>query len=626
MNTKLLKSITAFFTSIIIFFSNLVSPAIDPFVPSPDIPEPPAAETMYIARNGSSDYKIVRGANCSASEFTAAKTLQDYIAQICGVTLPLVTDNEAPQSKEIIIGKTGRESAEGYTVNRASLGDEGLMIKTVGQKLVIAGGEKRGTLYGVYTFLEEILGCHWYTSTLIVVPHTDDLKVPVDINITDKPAFEYRETDWLSPRDKTYSIANKLNGNTYRQLSEDQGGTMGYTGGFCHTLTASILPSSVYFATHPEYYAWREDKNARTPNQLCLTNPDTLQMVITQVKDILAANPDTQIISLTQHDNGDYCQCPDCKVVDEYEGSQSGTMIRFVNAVADAIKDDYPNVSIDTFAYTYTRKPPLHVVPRDNVIVRLCSIECCFAHPISDTACTNNAAFNEDILGWQKICKRIYIWDYTTEYGNFLDVFPNFGVLQPNMQFFAENNVKGVYEEGNYMAAQSNGEFAELRAYMLAKLLWNPYIDYNKTMNDFLRAYYGKGWQYIREFIDMTIKNAGRDGGHMTISESADKKGWLDFSTNEIIYCNDLWKNAVALADTDTQLKNVRMSELCWRQWKGNNKVLEFSRFQPVWVWAAANKALYNDYVKYGITYRSEGHLLTIGSVGWFLYVPTKWR
>lgn len=625
MTFKTIKSLIAYVVGVIMLVGNLINPPLAPFVPPPDIIDPVTAETMAITQNGLSDYVIVRGAHCGASELNAAHTLQNYIAQICGVTLPLVTDETAIQAKEIIVGKTNREGG-GYTVDRAALGAEGLMVKTVGQKLVIAGGEKRGTLYGVYTFLEDVLGCHWYTSTLIVVPHTDDLKIPVDIDITQKPVFEYRETDWLSPHDPAYSVANKLNGNTYRQLSEEQGGTMGYTGGFCHTLTTSILPSSVYFAEHPEYYAYREDKNARSPNQLCLTNPETLRLVIAQVREMLAANPDAQIISLTQHDNGDYCQCPACKAVDEYEGSHSGTMIRFVNAVADAIKDDYPNVAIDTFAYTYTRKPPLHVIPRENVIVRLCSIECCFAHPISDPGCANNAAFNSDILGWQKICNRIYIWDYTTEYGNFLDMFPNFGVLQPNMRFFAANHVKGVYEEGNYFAAQSNAEFAELRAYMLAKLLWNPDIDYDKTMNGFMRAYYGKGWQYIREFIDMTVKNAGRDGGHMTISESPDKKGWLDLDTGEIKYCDDLWKKAVALADTQTQLKNVRMSELCWRQWKGNNKVLEFSRLQEPSAWISANKALYDDYVKYGVAYRSEGHLLTTEAIGWYLYMPTKWR
>lgn len=619
---SILKILIALFSSLALLIGNLINPAIPPFNPPPDIITPVEVETMNITQDGSSGYVIVRGAACSPSELTAAQTLQDYIRQICGVTLPVVTDDTAAAAQEILVGKTNREGF-GYTVDRESLGDEGLMIKTVGQKLVIAGGEKRGTLYGVYTFLEEVLGCRWFTSSLIVVPHADDLKIPVDINITQKPVFEYRETDWISPRDQTYSIANKLNGNTYRRLSEAQGGTMGYTGSFCHTLTTSILPSSVYFADHPEYYAWREDTGERKPNQLCLTNPDTLARVIQQVRDMLAANPNAQIISLMQHDNQDYCQCENCKAIDEYEGSHSGTLIRFVNAVADNIKDNYPDVALDTFAYQYTRKAPDHVVPRDNVIVRLCSIECCFAHPLDDPRCADNVDFCADLQNWKKICNRIYIWDYTTNYSNFLGPFPNFGVMQPNMRFFAANNVKGVYEEGNYMASQCNAEFAELRAYLLAKLLWNPDIDYDKTMNDFLRAYYGKGWQYVREYIDMTTRNTGKKD-HMHIFNNMAEPGVLRLTPNEIQYGNDLWAKAAEFAETEEQLTHIKMSELSWRYWKACNKVSEFNRGQNPFTWRDAHEALYNDYVKYGITRFNEGAMLSTSPD--FRQIPSKWR
>ncbi len=623
-NLRFAKAVFALLVSMVMFIGNIFNPQLKPFEPGPDIIVPVEVETMYITQNNSSDYVIVRGAECGASELNAAQTLQSHITQICGVTLPLVTDATAAKDKEIIIGKTNREIGGEYTVDRAALGDEGLMVKTVGQKLVIAGGEKRGTLYGVYAFLEEVLGCHWYTSTLIEIPHLDDLKIPVAIDINQKPYFEYRETDWISPRDKTYSIANRQNGNIYRQLSPAQGGNMGYAYGFAHTLTTLIMPPERYFDAYPEYYALGVKTGVRSPNQLCLTNPDTLRIVIEEVRDILAANPDAQIVSLTQHDNQNYCVCDNCKALDEHEGSHSGTMIHFVNAVADAIKDDYPNVAIDTFAYQYTRKPPLHVVPRENVIVRLCSIECCFAHALDDDSCADNVSFHKDLTDWKKICNRIYIWDYTTNYGHFIGPFNNFGVMQANMQFFAENNVKGIYEEGNYMASQSNAEFAELRAYLLCKLLWDPYLDYDATMNDFLRAYYGEGWQYVREYIDMTVKHAGVGNRHMAIWSDMKSKGVFKLTGNEIEYCNELWDKAAQLAGNETYLKNVKMSELAWRYWKACNTVSEFSRLQNPVKWRDANKALYKDYQKYGIVRCSEGSV--ISTTPDFFALPSTWR
>jgi len=624
INFKSSKPVSALFASILIFLVSYINPFFNSFTPPSDITDIKYTETMYITQNGSSEYIIVHGARCSPSELNAAQTLQTILAQICGVTIPVVTDTNAPQVKEIIVGKTNRESNGWYSIDRKALGEEGLMIKTSGQKLIIAGGEKRGTLYGVYTFLEEVLGCHWYTSTLTVIPHMDDLKIPVEINITEKPAFDYRETDWISPRDQTYSIANKLNGSSYRQLDESQGGTVGYTGSFCHSFTNTIVPADIYFNSYPEYFALGAESKARSPKQLCLTNPDTLQLVIREVRDLLSKNPNAQIISLTQNDNSDYCTCDNCKAVDEYEGSHSGTMIRFVNAVADAIKDDYPNVEIDTFAYQYTRKPPLHVVPRSNVIVRLCSIECCFAHPLNSPDCAANADFSNDLMNWKKICSRLYIWDYTTNYGNFLGPFNNFGVLQSNIQLFAKNNVKGVYEEGNYAASRCNAEFAELRAYMLAKLLWNPNLDYDKTMDGFLKAYYGKGWQYVREYINMTVKKCGMWGTHMTIWESTAELGVFVLTPNDIKHCNNLWKKAEALAETETQKINVRMSELSWRYWKGCKKVSEFSRISNPFGWKAENEKLYNDYKKYGFDLFSEGYQIT--SSPDFSKTPCDWK
>ncbi len=615
-----MKSFISAIISIVMAIVSLFNPEIAPFVPKEIQPvQHPAVDMLTLIESNASGYVIVRGENASPAEINAANTLRYYLRQMSGFSVPIVTDSTSESAYEIIVGKTNREG-RAFTIDRARLGDEGFAIKTCGHKLIIAGGEKRGTLYGVYTFLEEVLDCHWYTSKLIIIPPLDKVEIPAQLNIEQKPYLQYRETDWISPRDATYSIANKLNGNTYRSLTEEQGGTFGYTGSFAHTLTNWILPSSQYFEEHPEYYALTSS-GKREPTQLCLTNPEVLRLVTEQVMSILRAHPDTQIISLTQHDNQHYCTCKNCREVDEYEGSHSGTLIRFVNAVADSVKEEYPNVYIDTFAYQYTRKAPQHVVPRDNVIIRLCSIECCFSHPISE--CSDNESFRNDLQSWSKIANKLYIWDYTTNYANYMGPFCDFGVLQENIQHFVRNKVVGIYEEGNYQASEVNVEFAELRSYLLAKLMWNPYLDYQAEMDGFLKAYYGEGWQYIKEFIMQTIKNTGNNNTHMHIYQNIATKAVLNLTKNEVKYINDLWENAMALASTEEYLEHIKRSEICWRYWKACNHVDEFSWLRGIKPVLEENERLYNDIKAFGVTRLKESRLLSDNPNFW--QTPNKW-
>ncbi len=574
-------------------------------------PEAPDGEKLMTIDSG---YIIVRGANASPSEKNAAEILKKYFKKIAGVELTVTDDSSAVSEKEIIVGRTNREGSD-YTVDRAALGDDGIRFITCGKKLVIAGGEKRGTLYAVYEFLYKYFDCRWYTKDVIVIPEKDSLQIPCDIDYTYVPAFEYRETDWISPRDTEYSIANHLNANSYRSLSEENGGTFGYSNGLAHTM-ASLVPSS-YFAENPEMFALGVKTGERTTDQPCLTNPKTLEVAKQSVRNILRQNPKA-IVCITQNDNQNYCVCDKCRAVDEEEGSQSGTMIRFVNAIAEELGKEFPDAVFDTFAYQYTRKAPLKVKPLPNVIVRICSIECCFAHPLSDSKCEENAAFQKDILDWQKICNRIYVWDYTTNYSNYNGPFPDFGVLQENMKFYVKNNVKGMYAEGNYQAAESNGEFAELRSYLLARLMWDSeFENYDEEMLRFCCAYYGEAGPYIKQYIDMTVKNTGTrtlfKKNHMMIYSNMKDKGVLNLNLIERYQMNALWEKAKSCSLSDEEMKRVLLSEISWRYWKASNKVCEFTRLQGGMKRLEQSKALYEDMKKLGITRicEGEGGLLT---------------
>ena len=266
---------------------------------------------------------------------------------------------------------------------------------------------------------------------------------------------------------------------------------------------------------HPEYFAHTEDgtllSNENRP-QLCLTNPDVLDIAVSWVKNIIQNTPNVKVISVSQNDGGSPCMCANCQAVyAEENGSYSGTNIRFVNAVATAIKDEYPDVKIETLAYQYSREACV-TKPVDNVIVRLCTIECCFVHPLSEcgeatfkpydsSVSTNSLA--QDIEDWSEMCDTLYIWDYTTNFKMFALNFSSLRSIKENIKFFADHNVKGVFEQGP--GDHPSQEFGALRVFLLSKLLWDPYMsdeEYNGLINEFLENVYGPGWTYLREFID----------------------------------------------------------------------------------------------------------------------------
>lgn len=564
------------------------------------------------AAGAGTSFPIVVPENATAGEKYAAGVLTKYLSQITGGDFPTVTGS-AGSGFFIALRETDTTDASPAGSYR---------ISSTGGGIEIAGSGPRGIDYGAYAFLEKYCSCHWYTSTLIVTPKADTLSFPDDIDVSYTPYFESTETDWLSPHDAEYSLANGLSGGTYRKLTAEQGGTVNYISGFCHTLTTEFCPAKDFFDSHPEYFALHDGK--RDKSQLCLTNPDVYNIVLGEVMDLLKEkhDPDAalQILSLTQNDNQNYCECDVCKALDEANGSHSGTVITFVNKIAEAVKAaGYDNVAIDTFAYQYTRQAPTAVVPDDNVIVRLCSIECCFSHPLDDTSCEQNAAFLKDLTDWSKICHRLYVWDYVTNFARTWAPFPNFGVLQENIRCFYEHGVKGIYEEGNYYMKACDTEFGELRAYLLSKFMQDPYADADSLMNSFLEAYYGPGWQNIREYLDIETEAAAKE--HLTIFQDTDKI-LTTLTDDDIAHIDTLWDNALSAASDSTQTANIRRSQLSWRFWKNCNQKSEYAGFFSR---IAARTKFISDLRKSGVTSFSEGNM-NISYIAPLMFIrPDRW-
>ncbi|HNR30493.1 MAG TPA: DUF4838 domain-containing protein [Candidatus Hydrogenedentes bacterium] len=514
-------------------------------LPLPALAGLPASSGPYwLGAHEYGEVEVVVAEAASPSEHYAAREFQRYWA-LCTGHEPPIRDVATPGVTTVWIGRLGMRLAERLKLD--GLGDDGFHLRTAvfeqepkvpyltfrhktrfplqARHLLIAGGSQRGTLYGVHQFFHDYFGVRWLTPETTHVPPAPE-GVP-EINYRYAPPIPYRDTNyWVFTRHPEFAVAHRLNGNSVAAIPEEMGGFMGYAGGFCHTFYGLVDPDK-YFETHPEYFSEVNGKRMRQ-SQLCLTNPEVVRIATNSVREHLRNNPpNRRIVSVTQMDWPFWCECADCAAVDAREGSQAGTMIRFVNAIAEAIADEFPEAFIDTFAYTYTRKPPKHARPRDNVIVRLCSIECDFARPLGDRSSADNRAFQEDIRRWRRIAKHLYIWDYTQNWHAFQGPHPNFQVLQPNVKFFVDNGVSGVFEQ----AAHSPGaDFEYLKAYILAQALWNPEVDWRALYDEFLALYYREAAPFIREYHRLITDKVFADDYVLGIFT---KMEWMDHTTVE---------------------------------------------------------------------------------------------
>jgi hypothetical protein len=276
--------------------------------------------------------------------------------------------------------------------------------------------DSRGTFYAAVALLE-LLGVRFLTFDHTAFLGNLPLALPDGLNASFHPPLEFRETYSAQQiGDQLWTAIKRGNHVLGQDGSAAFGGGVVYASppGFVHTSYAVLgatgsAPPPALFQTHNAWFWPHNDPNAY--GQLCWSNASLIAFVTTQVLGFLRTQPNATIISVSQNDNQNYCRDPAELAIIAEEGSPMGPLLRAVNQIADGIREEFPRVAVDTLAYQYTRTPPRLTVPRPNVIIRLCSIECNFDVPLTDPS---NAAFQADMVGWSHISNRTFIWNYIT--------------------------------------------------------------------------------------------------------------------------------------------------------------------------------------------------------------------
>lgn len=514
---------------------------------------------LEIVKDGRSAYHIVGSYFADECERYAASELQKYIYEATGTFVPYYSDICSKRSVEILVGYTARNASDYVSRDELdSLGEEGYLMRSFEDgTVVICGKCSRGTLYGVYAFLSHHLGFRAFTSKVEKIDHIDQLMIP-PLNESKTPDFEYRDAYFRDAFDGAFAAKRMLN-TSVADVSREKGGNVKFFS--AHHTFESLLPSKRYFEAHPEYYAFIDGK--RTPTQPCLSNPDVVREMTENLMQTIKENPHARVFSVAQNDNQLYCQCEKCRAIDEREGSPAGSMIEFVNRVAAAVEAYDPTLLIHTFAYQYTRHAPKFVRPRENVIVRLCNIECEWSEPFEVLAerdpDSEAAAFLRDVRNWTAISDRVYIWDYAVNYANYLQPFANYYQMAENIRYYKRMGICGVLMEGNFSYG-GGASMDELKSYLISALLWDSTQDVDSLIDEFLTGVYGKGAPYLREYINRTSEAV--KGHRLGIYDAPDAPYFTDEALEEY---DRLFCMAEDAAENDTVRERIAKEHLAIR-------------------------------------------------------------
>ncbi len=433
----------------------------------------------------------VVGNASSAAQF-AAKEISKYVEAMTGAKL------------KVIVGRTVGGARIEIDDAVKGLEREEFRIETKSGVLSLSGGSPRAALYAAYELLEHF-GCGFWSPFNETVPSAKSLSVESAWKVQSKPAIPWRQVHSQYGYKIPWKPKLRINGRMWTEATPaNLGGSdsmaMGQSlAGLNHGDAEKRL-----FAEHPDWFAWREKEKARTMRQMCTSNDEVVDAIVAKIRSRYKANPSNiSYESVSLRDNDKICQCDKCRRLVKKHESTAAPIFDCANRVAKAIAKDLPNVRIVVLAYWVSQTPPKGMTLEPNVVVCWARLRN-FAVPPSKVP-GHDAKLNK----WRELAKgNVVIWDYNVQFRGYLLPAPIIDMMGPGFREYAEKGIKGVMVQmAGFGAALM--DFAELRTWLCAKLMWNPAQDEHKLMRDWCDGACGAGSTAVKEWLE--IRRKARD-------------------------------------------------------------------------------------------------------------------
>jgi hypothetical protein len=540
---------------------------------------------VQLVKDGRPAAEIIVDPQAPRPAITAARELRHAVQLITGAELPVVNAPQDARKTQIHLICGDSPLLRNYAADLEKLKDnDGYAVRTDGRRMFIFAAEPRGLINGVNRLL------HKNTDLVWARPHQETAVYSrtADLNFTqtdylDIPAFVMR--GWGVNRNRAinsaeYDIWNsRTNVNYTGGLNDkvldrrlDLGFIIEFGGG--HNMVNRWLPVKKFGEQHPEYYMLLDGKRRVTRDAiLCHTNQDLLRDFTAHALEILKdVPPHYPVINIMMEDTNASCECPECEkpirlpdgtmLEKSDEAFRSTQFFMFLNQVAEAIYEKYPQLQIKTFAYYFTAIPP-KVKLFKTINVSYCPYIRNDKEPLTGKS---NLKWKERLEGWTAITPNTILREYYFSGAAFPRAIAN--TAAQDLRFANRLGVRKLYSESSFAddpSYQINGKFHESwfwdisapEHWVLNELFWDPAQDPDKLRDEYLRRVYREAAPAVQKFYRLI-----RDAWLNDPTPSAFNDNYLRSTGYYIVNKNLLAPCRQALAEAAALVKDPRSKEL----------------------------------------------------------------
>ncbi|NMA44048.1 MAG: DUF4838 domain-containing protein [Oligosphaeraceae bacterium] len=513
-----------------------------------------AATTLFAAAT-IEKYTVLLSSNPSTDERYTANLLKEYLGKCAETDIALLQEPAVPADPVISIGETTLAKQCGFIDMPDA---NGYILEASGDNYFLRGGNP-GLLFGAISLLEEDLGCRWYAHELRPTKEHYDPGLEVTPSHRGKtlslsprrytPPFSIREILYMygANANRELTMFLRLAPISYHSFLPEDSGSVHNSHLFIHTY-ARLLPAKKYFAEHPEYFAMRHGKRVPQKNTfgaVCYSNPAVPGIMTEGVREAILAEPGARYFSVSCNDGGGSCECPECSVLIN-KHTLAGVQLVLVNKIAELLVGDYPDIRLTTLVYSSDDVTKAGVYAHPCVVPFVAPINTRYNQismliPISELPGVTSPLINA-----RKAAKEVIYWDYLDDSRL---PYPTFDQFAQTVRWLAEQNISGYFAD----CTCGGVSLAPLKKWVFAHLLWNPSLDMEALIDEFIKAYYGSSANEIAEYVSI-IRKAWRrfkteydktPGQGITLVYTADElskmrklfeKAWKDSAQDDVLH------------------------------------------------------------------------------------------